>query len=74
MILDLSHPLRSLRAASGLTMAAAQRAMCLATISGVTNPEQRGAGVKLATLLRVAAAYGLKIEIRVKRTKNGNVQ
>jgi hypothetical protein len=69
-ILDLAAPLRSLRSAAGLTQAQAQQALRALTLSGVTNPEQRGVKIKLSTLIERARAYGLVIEIRVSRKKS----
>ncbi len=64
--LDLDRPLTSLRAAAGLSQGGAADALGCPP-STVASPEQRGAGVQLARLLERAEAFGLELEIRVRR-------
>lgn len=64
--LDLSRPLAALREAAGLSQAAAAEAR------GVARPsehqaEGQGARIHLSTLLAVAAAFGIEIEIVAKK-------
>ncbi len=68
--LDLSQPIRSLRAASGLTYA--QAAARLAppghphpSTGLVTRPESYGAGARVCTVVRFARAWGCPVEVRL---------
>jgi DNA-binding XRE family transcriptional regulator len=64
--LDLARPLASLRAAAGLSQTdAADTLGCHRNT--VASPEQRGTAIRLARLIERCAAFGLELEIRVRR-------
>ncbi len=66
LVIDVAHPMRSLRAALGMTAekVAAARGM---GVVGVYGAERRGAGVRVSTLVEAARALGYRVEVRLVR-------
>ena len=62
--LDLTHPLRSLRDAAGLSGYEAARRRGVSHTAQLRS-ERRGDEVELSTLLRSAEAWGLRLAVRV---------